>query len=120
MDTVLGVSLIVKIIFLLLSPIEEFNGNLLKQGERKKVLILLTVGSNSLTKRINLGCDFICGPVVNDILVANNSSLKIIGDRRGASAVFTAYQGLEFLRNTGVATLTRKDDVINRLRTNDL
>ena len=48
MNTVLRVGICVEPVVVLFSPLEEFNGNLLKESEGEKILILFAVRSNAL------------------------------------------------------------------------
>ena len=105
----------VKLVFLLLSPLKEFNSNLLKQSEGKKIFVLLAVWSNSFSERINFRSNLISGTVIYDILIADDLFLEFVVNRSGAFSVFSSYETLKFLGNSRISTLGCKENVINCL-----
>ena len=84
MNAVCGIRVLVEVVLLLLSPIEELDSNLLEQSEGEKVLVLLLIGSNPLTEGVDLGSDLVSGTVINDLVVADDLLLEVLVDLRGA------------------------------------
>ena len=120
MDSILGICIRIELILLLLSPVEELDGNLLEESEREKVLGLLLIGSNSCSERIDLGSDLICGSVIDNGIITDYLLSDLLAYRSGSSTVFTANERLELLGNSCISAFVCEDDVVNSLSTNDL
>jgi len=119
-NTVLCVGISVELVLLLLSPLEELDSNLLEECKREKVLILLLIGSNSLTERVDLGCDLVGGSVIHDVGITDDLPSEIVCNGSGTFSVLTSYKTAEFLGNSRVSALVGKEDVVDCLSTDDL
>ena len=100
MNSVCRITVSIKLVVLLLSPIEELDCNLLEECEGEKVFLLLLVGGNSCFERFDLRSDLICGSVINDLVISDDLLLELIADSCGALTVLAANKTLKFLGNS--------------------
>ena len=107
-------------VLLSLSVLEELCCNLFKECIGKYVLILLDVLSALLTKCIKLGSKEICRTACDRLVLADDLTSEFIGDGSGTLTVLASYKSLKLLGNSCVSSFVSKENVINRLSTNDL
>ena len=132
MNTALFVCVLVDVIFLRLSALEEIKCDLTEQRIGENVLLLFCVGCDLLAELIELGLEQVCGAAGYLGAVAEYLLLEIEVDGCGRSAVLTCDETCELLRyhliaQVSTAELLRyqlkalaAENVEHRLRTDHL
>ena len=118
MNTALFVCVLVDVIFLRLSALEEIKCDLTEQRIGENVLLLFCVGCDLLAELIELGLEQVCGAAGYLGAVAEYLLLEIEVDGCGRSAVLTCDETCELLRYHLIALAA--ENVEHRLGTDDL
>ena len=83
MNAACGIAVGIKLVALLLAPFKELDGDILKECEREKVLILLGIRENALTERFDLGRKIVGRTMIDRLKITDDllSEIRIDIDR---------------------------------------